>query len=151
MLAVGVLAMVFTAMAFVQSTTARQTLALYGDARTLHRAHLVKDRLHRYLCMAQIGSAAVKDSGRTIEFYNPFLSTTPGTPVSAIKFEDGYACYYRDKTQSDPDHRTGLINDIEFEILGAGNAIRVTIKTLERYTWKLDRPYTLVCQISARN
>lgn len=149
MIAVGVLAMAFTAVAFIQSATAKQILALYGDSRTLHRAHLVLDRIRYKLCMGQVGTAVVKDNGRTIEFVNPTL----GGPTSAIKLVDGKVYYYEDKTQaaSAPGQGIGLVEDLQFELLGAGNAVRVTVTTLQRFSWRLDRPYTLQTEITLRN
>jgi len=149
MVAMSVLTMVFLAMAFLQSATAKQARSLYGDARTLHRAELVLQRIRFMLYMGQVGSAVVKDDGRTLEFVNPNL----GGLTSAFKFLSGKVYYYADKTAaaSTPGQGIGLIHDLEFEILGAGNAVRVTVTTLQKYSWKLDRPFTLDTEVTLRN
>jgi hypothetical protein len=111
----------------------------------------VAERIYFDLCMAKIGSISVSEDGRTIEFQNPFLHSAGSTPISAITFEGGNACYYRDKTGAEPDHVTGLVRDVQFQLLGAGNAVRITITTLETSLWKLGRPYQLTTEISVRN
>ena len=150
-MATSILAVVFLAAAFIQSVSAKQTRLLYGDARTLHRCHLAFDYIRYKLSMAQVGALVVNEEGETIEFHNPMLGTTLGQPISALKFDSGELQYYRDTTQTDPDHEIGLLDDVQFEVLGAGNAVRVTITTLQSYSWSKDRPFTLVGEITLRN
>jgi len=149
MIAVGLLAMVFLATAFIGSITAKQIKALYGDVRTLHRAHLVLERIRYKLMMGSVGSPVVKDDGRTLEFVNPLLNGS----VSAFKFVNGKVYYYADKTEaaSTPGQGIGLVHDLRFEVLGPGNAVRVSVTTLENVTWKLAKPYTLTTEITLRN
>ena len=149
MVACGVLGMAFLATAFIQVSTAKQIRALYGDARTLHRAQLVLDRIRYKLAMGQAGSPVVKDDGHTLEFTNPLL----GGVVSMFKFVDGRVYYYTDKTASPsaPGRGIGQVNDCRFEVLGAGNAVRVTITTLEHFTWRIDRPFSISMEVTLLN
>jgi len=155
MIAISMMSIAFLTVAFVQVATVKQTDTLNTDARTLHRAHIVMERVMKELCMAQLGSEDILDDGRTIEFFNPMKSATPGSPVSAIKFESGYAKYYHDKSQTNPTHQTGLVDNIQFERINtiplSGRGIRVTITTISHKTWKLDRPYRLITEVALRN
>jgi hypothetical protein len=158
MVACGLLTMVFLAVAFIQVFTMRQTRVLATDARTLHRAHLVLDRVRFKLMMARVGTLNVLDNGRVLEFNDPNLP--PGT-ISMFKFYDRTAeegkrnrvFYYEDKSSiaSAPGQGIGLIDDVRFVPLGPGNAVRVSITTIQEYAWKLDRPFTLSAEVTLRN
>lgn len=157
MVAVTLLGAVFVATAYIQSATARQANSLYGDSKTLHRAHLAMERIRFELLEATVDTLIVKDNGRTIEYYNPTKGGLTGT-WSAYRFErdgpagkGGHAVYYKDRSQSVPTHKIGLVSDVRFERWGPGRAVRVTITTIERHSWKLDRPYTIVAEITVRN
>jgi len=151
MIACGVLGMVFAAVAYIQSASVKQIRTLYSDARTLHRAHLVIERIRYKLIMAQVGSVEVVagSNGRSISYINPNLG---GVIRSGFKFEEKKVYYYEDMsgTASAPGD-VGPVEDIVYEILGAGNAVRITAKTLQKYSWKLDRPYTLISELTLRN
>jgi Tfp pilus assembly protein PilV len=149
MVAVGIMGMVFIAVAFIESTTARQTLALYGDARTLHRAQLILEYIRYKVCTAQVDSLVVKDSGGTLEYLDPNMNGA----TSLITLVDGKVHFYEDKTKTPttPLQGIGKINNLQFVILGAGHGVQVTVQTLQKYSWKLDRPYTLTAEITMRN
>ena len=149
MIAVGVLGMVFVAVAFIESATARQALVLYSDARTLHRAQLVLEYIRYKVSQAQVASMVVKDGDQTLEYLDPNL----GGATSAITLRNGKVFYYEDKTKTPttPGQGIGTINKLKFTVLGAGNGVSVTVQTLQKYAWKLDRPYTLSVEVTLRN
>jgi len=149
MVTVGILGILFVAVAFLESTTVRQTVTLYGDARTLQRAHLALQYIQYRLYTAEVSTPVVKDSGQTLEYKDPNKAGV----TSAIKLAKGKIYYYDDITKppTTPGQGIGIIDDLQFQVLGAGNGVRVTIKTLQKYSWKLDRPYTLRNDITVRN
>ena len=149
-IAAGILGMVLMGVAFIEATSAKQTLALYGDSRTLHRAHLVLDRVRYKLMTAQVGSVVSVNDGRTIEFRDPNLALGK---ISMFVFREGKVFYYEDKTlaASTPGQGIGSVHDLQFTVLGAGNAVRVSARTLQTYSWRLAKPYTLDTEITLRN
>lgn len=154
--ACSLMAMIFLATAFMMSGTAKQVRALYSDCRTLNRAHLVMQFIHYRLSMAMAGTTvSTTDEGRTLLFYNPMITSTPGTPVSAFRFlPEKQRVYYdmdKDNPVTDPGRGIGLVNDVKFEILGPGRAVRVTVITRQDYAWRLPKPYVLTAEISLRN
>jgi len=150
MVAVSLLGLVFMGVAFIEVTSAKQIQELYGDARTLGRAHLVLTRIRYKLCMGEVGSPVVSDGGRTLTFRNPNLA--PGV-ISGYKLLKGTVYYYEDMSQaaSTPGQGIGLVRELQFQILGPGNGVRVIVQTLQRYSWKLDRPFKLDTEITLRN
>lgn len=153
MIAASILAMVFLTAAFILSTTSKQTRLLYGDSRTLRSAHLALDHIRYNLTKAKISTTPgealdISDENQKIEFTSWWLGPTPGR--SAYKFDNGYLQYFKNSSQADPDFKIGPLDDIRFEVLGAGTTVSVTVTTLQTYSWKKDRPYTLVEKISLR-
>lgn len=150
MIACSILGIVLVGVAFIESASAKQWLALYGDSRTLHRAHLVLDRIRYKLMMGQVGMVVIKDTGQTIEFRDPNL--TAGV-ISAFKFMNGKVFYYEDKTlaASTPGQGIGTVQSLQFQLLGAGQTVRVVAVTSQRYSWKLARPFTLDTEVTLRN
>lgn len=151
----SLMGMIFLATAFMMSGTAKQVRALYSDCRTLNRAHLVMQFIQYRLCMAMAGTVNTADEGRTLHFYNPMLSPTPGSPVSAFRFVPDQQRVYYDMDRENPVRDTqrgiGLVNDVKFEVVGPGRAVRVTIATKQNYSWRLAKPYVLEAEISLRN
>jgi type II secretory pathway pseudopilin PulG len=149
MVTVMIMGMVMGGIAFIESTAARQTLALYGDARTLHRAQLILEYIRYKVCTAEVATLIVKDSGQTLEYVDPNF----GGATSAITLRNGKVYYYEDKTQppTTPGQGIGTINGLQFVVLGAGAGVQVTVETLQKYSWKLDRPYSLTVEVSMRN
>jgi len=150
MIAMGLLSMLSMGVAFIGTTAARQWLALYGDSRTLHRAHLVLDRVRYKMMMGQLGQVQILDSGHTIKFRNP--NNAVGV-LSMFKFMDGKVFWYENETlaASTPGQGIGEVTDLTFQLLGAGEAVRVVVVTKESYSWRLARPFTLDTQVTLRN
>jgi len=151
-IAMSVMSIFFLAVAYTEITAAKQTLVLFGDARTMHRAHLVLQQIRSKVHQAEVGSLVLADSGRTLRFRNPNL---PLGVTSAFVFNatDHNVLYYMDTTQpaSAPGQGIGLVRDLRFEIMGAGNSVRVTVQTEQKYSWKLPRLYSLDTIVTLRN
>ncbi len=149
MITVALLSAVYLSLAFITSETAKQTLALYGDARTLRRAHLAMERIRYILAQGQAFSGVVKDNGRTFEFRNPNL---PAGVISSFSHHDGKLFYRADKNSGPvaPLQGIGLIEDVVFDE-ETTNTVRVTITTRQRYSWKLSKPFRLQTEITLRN
>ncbi len=149
MMAVALLSAVFLSVAFISSETAKQTLSLYGDARTLRRAHLAMERVRYILAQGQAFSGVVKDDGRTFEFRNPNM---PAGITSSFSFHDGKLFYRSDKNSGPvaPLQGIGLIEDVVFDV-ETTNTVRVTVTTRQRYSWKLSKPFRLQTEITLRN
>ena len=156
MVAVSILGMTLAAVAFIESASAKQTLVLYSDARTLHRAHLVLERIRYKLCMAEVGTVVVQDSGphigRTILYRNPNLAAGV---LSKFTFHDGALYYHENKDGAAARPLINMVNDVVFKSddLPGDNpsTVGITVKTLQRYSWRLGRPYTLSTEVTLRN
>jgi hypothetical protein len=151
MVACGLLGTVFLATAYIESTTAKQIRALYGDARTLHRAHLVMERIRYKLVMGRVGSPVITDGGTGLRYVDP----NNNGAVSGFRCINGDVFWYQNIAVNDPSapgQGIGPVRTISFAVLGPGNAVSVTVQTEERYQWRLlPRPYTLKADITLRN
>lgn len=151
MIAMSILGVIFLAAALMQLAAAKQTRALYGQSRTLNRVHTALDHIRYNMAEGLVGSLQVSNSGQAVAFHNPMLSASPGQPISAYAFRNGTLYYFKDVKSTTTSDTIPLLNDVRFEIVGPGRAVRVTVAARQDFTWQRARPYTVVEEITLRN